>query len=154
MQCIVHYTNKQWKYSQLKPLSQNQYERILKAKEIRQKDNEENQHQEQCNSVPLIEFDPSVHGIHLEPCYKKFTKINSIPRKRNADEAESTRVKRKKSEECLNTVGLFSNTCVFCNQQRKSVNTTVYTFHKITINDAVESVKKTAEIRNDKQLLL
>ena len=66
MQCIVHYTNKQWKYSQFKPLSQNQYERILKAKEIRQKDNEENEHQEQCNSVPLIGFDPLVHGIHLE----------------------------------------------------------------------------------------
>ena len=54
MQCIAHYTNKQWKHFQLKPLSQNQYERILKAKEIRQKDNEENQHQEQCKSVPLI----------------------------------------------------------------------------------------------------
>ena len=56
MQYIVHYTKKQWKYSQLKPLSQNQYEGILKAREIRQKDNEENQHQEQCNSVPLIGF--------------------------------------------------------------------------------------------------
>ena len=153
-QCIVHYTNKQWKYSQLKPLSQNQYERILKAKEIRQTDNEENQHQEQCNSGPLIGFDPSVHGIHLEPCYKKFTKIISVARKQNADEAESTRIKRKKSEECLNTVGLFPKTCVFCNQQRKSVNKTVYTLHKITTNDAVDLVKKAAEIKNDEQLLL
>ena len=50
-----------------------------------------------------IGFDPSVHGIHLEPCYRKFPKIISIARKRNADEAESTRIKRKKSEECLNT---------------------------------------------------
>ena len=95
MQCIVYYTNNQWKYSQLKPLSKSQYERILKAKEIRQKDNEENQHQEQCSSVPLIGFDSSVHGIHLEPCYKKFTKIISIALRRNTDEAESTRIKRK-----------------------------------------------------------
>ena len=123
-------------------------------KEIRQKDNEENQHQEQCNSVPLIGFDPSVHGIHLEPCYKKFSKIISIARKKNADEAEGTRIKRKKSEECLNTVGLFPKTCVFCDQQRKSVNKTVYTLHKITTNDAVELVKKAAEIKNDEQLLL
>ena len=101
MQCIVHYTKKQWKYSQLKPLSQNQHERILNAKEIRQKDNEENQYQEQCNSVPLIGFDPSVHGIHLEQCYKKFTKIISVARKRNADGAESTRIKRKSQRNVL-----------------------------------------------------
>ena len=144
----------QWKCSQLRPLSQNQFERILKAKEIRQKDNEENQHQEQCNSVPLIGSDPSVHGIHLEPCYKKFTKIILIAHKRNADEAESTRVKRKKSEQCLDAVGLFSKTCVFLNQQRKSVNKTVYTLHKITTNDDVELVKKASEIKNDEQLLL
>ena len=56
---------------------------------VRQKDNEVNQHQEQFNSVPLIEFDPSVHRTHLEPCYKKFSKIISVARKRNADEAEA-----------------------------------------------------------------
>ena len=56
MQCIVHYTNKQWKYSHLKPLSQNQYERILKAKEIRQKDNEKKRRKKEAkkpNSTPL-----------------------------------------------------------------------------------------------------
>ena len=41
---------------------------------------------------------------------------------------------------------------MFCNQQRKSVNKTVYTLHKITTNDAVG--KKAAEIKNDEQLLL
>ena len=120
----------------------------------RQKDNEENQHQEQCNSVPLIGFDPSIHGIHVEPCYKKFTKIISVSHKQNTDEAESTKIKQKKSDKCVNTVWLFLKTCVFCNQQRKSVNKTVYTFHKITTNDAMESVKKAAEIKNEEQLLL
>ena len=91
--------------------------------------------------MQLSSTDCSVHGIHLEPCYKKFTKIISIARKRNADEAESTRIKRKKSEECLNTVGLFPKTCV-------------YTLHKITTNDAVELIKTAAEIKNDEQLLL
>ena len=43
---------------------------------------------------------------------------------------------------------------MFCNQQRKSVNKTVYTLHKITTNDAVELVKKVAEIKNDEQFLL
>ena len=41
---------------------------------------------------------------------------------------------------------------MFCNQQRKSANKTVYTLHKITTNDAVE--KKAAEIKDDEQLLL
>ena len=43
---------------------------------------------------------------------------------------------------------------MFCNQQRKSSNNNVYTLHKITTNDAVELVKKAAEIKNDEQLLL
>ena len=86
MQCVVHYTKKHMKYSQLKPLSQNQYERIITAKEIRQKGNRENHHEEQCKSVPLLSFDPSVHGVHLDPCYKQFTKIISIHRKRTPAE--------------------------------------------------------------------
>ena len=72
--------------------------------------------------------------MHLEPCYKKFKSIQ-----RNS---------------FINTVGLFPKTCVFCNQQRKPVNKTVYTLHKITTNDAEELVKKAAEIKNDEQLLL
>ena len=60
----------------------------------------------------------------------------------------------EKSDECFNTAGLFPKTCVFCNQQRKSVSKTVYTLHKITTNDAVKLVKKEAEIKNNEQLLL
>ena len=43
---------------------------------------------------------------------------------------------------------------MFHHQQRKSVNKTVYTLHKITTNDAVELVKKSADIQKDEELLL
>ena len=43
---------------------------------------------------------------------------------------------------------------MFCNQHRKlALNKTVYTLHKITTNDAVELVKKVAEIKNDEHFL-
>ena len=155
MQCVVHYTKKRTKYSQLKPLSQNQYERIITAKEIRQKGNRENRHEEQCKSVPLLSFDPSVHGVHLDPCYKQFTKIISVHCKRTPAEVESTtRIKRKKADESGNLIEFFPNVCVFCNQERKSANNTVYSLHKIACKDAMALIKEAAKVKNDEKLLI
>ena len=57
-----------------KALTDNQYERSVEAKEIRLAATFENQHLEQCNSLPIDGFDTARHGVHLNPCYKKFTK--------------------------------------------------------------------------------
>ena len=103
----------------------------------------------------MLSFDPSVHGVHLDPCYKQFTKIISIHRKRIPAEVESTtRIKRKKSDESGNSVGFFPNVCVFCNQERKASNNTVYSLHKIACKDAMALIKEAAKVKNDEKLLI
>ena len=82
MECVVHYAIKDSRYSQLKPLSDNQYGRLLAAKEIRQGSTELNAHTEQCAAIPDGGFDKTKHGVHLDPCYKKFTAIIARSRKR------------------------------------------------------------------------
>ena len=75
MECIVHYIYEDKEYSELKPVSENQYKRIIKAKTIRANSTGLNQHLEQCATVPNKGTDKSVHGVHLESCYKTFTGI-------------------------------------------------------------------------------
>ena len=77
MECVAHYNLKDTEYSDLKSLSENQYQRLLEAKRIRQGSIEQNQHSEQCLSIPDNGFDVNKHGVHLNPCYKKFTLIIS-----------------------------------------------------------------------------
>ena len=64
MQCVVHYNLKNTEHSDLKSLSENQYQRLLEAKRIRQGSTEQNQHSEQCLSIPDDGFDVNKHGVH------------------------------------------------------------------------------------------
>ena len=75
MQCVAHYSNSNRAYSKLKTLSENQLNRLLEAKSVREKETlEADRHSIQCATIPSKDdFDCSVHGIH--PCYKSFTKI-------------------------------------------------------------------------------
>ena len=74
--CIIHYHNKDSKYSKIKSVSEVNKSKIVAAKKARLQLHENNVHQEQCDTVP-DEIDSTKHGVHLEPCYKKFTKILS-----------------------------------------------------------------------------
>ena len=67
--CIIHYPN-QATYSKIKQLSHTNKQRIAEAKEKRQSLKGSHHHKEQCENIPL-EFDESIHGVHLQPCYKK-----------------------------------------------------------------------------------
>ena len=67
--CVVHYKN-HTKYSNVKTLSEENKIRIQSAKKLRESLGEDNNHEEQCCNIPET-FD-DVHGIHLEPCYKKY----------------------------------------------------------------------------------
>ena len=67
--CIVHYKGFS-NYSNLKELSQTNKERILLAKEEREKLGGDHYHKEQCE---LISDDFGENDcIHLEPCYKMY----------------------------------------------------------------------------------
>ena len=83
MECVAHYNYQEKDYHELKPLSMNQHERLLEAKRIRMESSTENQHLDQCHTVPINGFDETRHGIHLEPCYKKFTGVIAPHKRKN-----------------------------------------------------------------------
>ena len=62
--CIIHYDGHE-KYSKIKDLSDNNEERIRKAKTIRETINGKHYHKKQCYN--------EVHGVHMKPCLNKFT---------------------------------------------------------------------------------
>ena len=70
MHCVAHYTNSNRTCGTLKELSDNQLNRLLEAKNVREKEQlETNIHYEQCRTIPeKSPFNSSVHGIHLDPC--------------------------------------------------------------------------------------
>ena len=74
MECIIHYFGLK-SYSKLKPVSSINEEAILKTKSIRESTGGQNQHQQQCNSIPTT-IDKENHQLHRE-CYLKFTLVNS-----------------------------------------------------------------------------
>lgn len=71
--CVVHYKN-QTKYSNIKPLSEDNKKRIIAAKEVRERVRGENHHEEQCSKIPKA-FNKN-HGIHVDPCYKRYIHLN------------------------------------------------------------------------------
>ena len=82
LECVVHYNLKDVQYSNVTPLSENAHGRLLEAKAIRQELGGENEHKHQCDSIPAV-INPNKHGIHLEPCYKKFTLIISSNKRKH-----------------------------------------------------------------------
>ena len=75
MRCVVHYHFTNTDYSELKALTDNQYERLVEAKEIRLAATFESKYLEQCNSLPIDGFDTARRRFHLNRCYEKCTKI-------------------------------------------------------------------------------
>ena len=70
MHCVAHYTISNRTCGTLKKLSDNQLNRLLEAKNVREKEQlETNRHYEQYRTIlEKSPFNSSVHGIHLDPC--------------------------------------------------------------------------------------
>ena len=102
MQCAVHYTGVNRTYSVLKSLSQNQHQRLLEAKRVQEQGTlPENKHATQCETIPVPDFVAKFYGVHLEPCYKKFTSILAPSRKRNAgNDPKVNRRSKWRTQEC------------------------------------------------------
>ena len=79
LQCIIHH--------KIKSISDINKEKIYAAKCIRESKGGAHHHEEQCVTIPN-EIDPNEHGIHLEPCYKKFVLIISQEKERSLDSAD------------------------------------------------------------------
>ena len=98
--CVVHYAGRE-NYSKMKDVSLINEQQRRKAKSIREK-NGGHHHKEQCDSIPE-KIDPEKHGIHLNPCYKKFTLI--ISQSKHSEEKPSRRTScRSKSDDSINSI--------------------------------------------------
>ena len=69
--CIIHYEDQSSYSPTVKKLSAINIARISEAKEKRIKLGGANEHKEQIIQIP-DEINPELHGIHLEPCYKRY----------------------------------------------------------------------------------
>ena len=81
LECIIHYELKDKTYSDIKEVSDVNWEKIKQAKEIRISKGGVNHHKQQCDLVPDV-LDPELHGIHNRPCYGNFTMIISKEKKK------------------------------------------------------------------------
>ena len=68
--CIVHYAD-QTSYSTVKELSDVNKEKIVQAKRKRTDIGGSHSHADQCSTIPE-NFESGEHGVHLEPCYKRY----------------------------------------------------------------------------------
>ena len=147
MECVVHYTAINRSYSTLKSLSENQHQRLLEAKQIREQEVlEENKHTRQCNFIPMPDNKKSRHGVHLEPYYQKFTSILAPSKKRSNTEY---RLKWQKYDDSSGLTDLFSKICFYCKKYRK-------TKKKVTYNarNAEANIKAAAQIKKDGERLI
>ena len=153
MECVVHYNLKDTEYSDLKSLSENQYQRLLEAKRIRQGSTEQNQHSEQCLSIPDDGFDVNKHGVHLKPCHKKFTLIISSDRKRKSKPPTRTSKRKRTDEASSSTLGIFPKVCFVCKQSRKTIKKKIYYPYIITESKTEQKIKDATELKNDHDIL-
>ena len=117
-QCTIHYNIKNANFSKIKPISEINQEKIYAAKSIQKSKGGNNHHKEKCDAIPS-EIDPTKHGIHLTPCYKKFVLIISQEKRKSLDDPRtSVRPKRLKVSEEHSTRNIYPKECNFSKRYR------------------------------------
>ena len=150
--CVVQYKNSASTYAKMKNISWINKQKIYEAKILREEIGGENYHEEQCLLLPSEIID-SKHGIHLNPCYKKFTKILSnkqFKRKQISDESDlepPTRPKRL----CLDANEkkyVYPKECNLCKKHHLRRKGRLYFPVTITTENAVQAIKSSAKAKN------
>ena len=107
------------KYSNIVPLGENTLERIHTVKSLREQWGGENHHEEQCATVPDTII-PNVSGVHIVPCYKRFTLFISRAKNKDFHASESGREKSARVRyQCSYARALFSKHCIVCKYVKK-----------------------------------
>ena len=155
--CIVHYEIRDAKYSDLKEISSINKEKIYAAKCLRETLGSPNQHADQCRLVPQ-EIDPVRHGIHLVPCYKKFTLILSKERSLSSDtfdgenSSSSSRPKRAKTADGGSSSNVYPKECNFCSKYRIMKKNKIHFPITVCTEKAVQTIKEAAGSKEDQSL--
>lgn len=117
LKCVVHYSSEA-KYSTIVPLNEKPFDRITKAKELREKWKAENWHAEQCDAVPS-ELQLSISGFHMTSCCKKFTLFISRSKKKENTGDNETEHRPSRQRNVNDTRSLFPKHCFFCKCVKK-----------------------------------
>ena len=155
--CIVHYEIRDAKYSNLKEISSTNKERIYAAKSLRETLGGPNQHADQCQLVPK-EIDPVRHGVHLVPCYKKFTLILAKERNLSSDKFDgesssfASRPKRAKTADHGSSSNVYPKECNFCSKYRIMKKNKIHFPITVCTVKAVQTIKEAAESKEDQSL--
>ena len=145
LNCVVHYDSPSTTYSKISPLKDGTHSRLIQARDIRTELGGLNKHDEQSSSIP-DEYDADIHGIHLEPCYKKYTKI--ISQKRSIDESAENKFTPTRSKR-LKHLAQFPMTCFFCGFVRKKINGKNVKCHNLTLQSSADTIQRAALDKED-----
>ena len=103
-----------------------------------------NHHQEQCSKIPDA-FDQNLHGIHLTPCYKKFTLIlSSVKKKPDLKRRSSSRITGNQQGSSV----LFPEECYFCGKYRITKNRREHLPIRMLTESAEMTVKESAKVKD------
>ena len=144
-------------YSKLKTLSENQMNRLLEAMSVREKETlEASRHSIQCERISTKDyFDCSVHGIHLDTCYKSLTKIMCPSKKSKLQDTLPQGVQRaKRQKRSSSTADLFPTSCFKYNVGRRKIKGKIVVPHKVTLQSAALKLKLTAIKSNDEPCII
>ena len=151
LSCIVHYPIKDCLYSSIKDLSEINKEKIYAAKATRLRLGGKNLHEEQCSSIP-DEVDPNRHGVHLEPCYKKFTKILSHEKALPETSTEVIQRPQRLKSAATQRPDVYPKECNFCQKYRVKRQQKHHVPITITTKQAELTLKEAAEANIDQSL--
>ena len=140
--CIVHYHGLN-SYSEIKSLSSANENRFRAANVKREELKRENYHQMQCGSIPATINDD--HGIHMTPCYKKFTLILSS--RYDDKESEETRSSKRNSSSNI-AAWVYPNTCGICKKGIIKYQGKKVTPKTIATNEASDTIKEAAKTKD------
>ena len=116
---------------------------------------ETNRHYEQCRTIPeKSQFNSSVHGIHLDPCYKLFTKILCPSKKRKLPDTSNVLERTKRQKRSISNTDLFPKTCFKCNVNGKKKKGKIVNAHKITQQSTTLNLKLAAMKLNDEPRII
>ena len=133
---VTHYEGKT-NCTTLKEISNISEYKIREAM-IEHEANEDKAHFLQCRTVPG-QINNEIHGVHLEPCYKIFTRI--LADKKNEEETQWRCSSRLSSTFFINSnvPKLFNDKCFLCKKERVQRNNQERSPVTIATDKAVES---------------
>ena len=139
----MHYQNKKT-YSHIKEVNELNELRIRQAKEEHEKELINPQH-EQCQILPAS-IDNTSHGIHIDPCYKLFTRV--LAGKGSEENVNQQSRPSRRSSSSKSGTWFFPKECYLCNKYRVQFKGKKVIPVMIERDEAEDTIKAAAKAKN------